>query len=158
MIAPFWSWNTKIFRSKSEKIQKSINLEWIIVDYHWDHLSIINFDYSRPQKGIKEDHKSNNNDKNKKSFFRQFGASKVHGRCSYVCRKIQIFWALQHFKWRNRNRKKVLAQCAMCPLNIRVKEKNYFALFIKDAKRREQKIAIKLIFGCFPTSNRVKHR
>ena len=42
------------------------------------------------------------------------------------------------------------------PLKIRVKEKNNFALFIKDANRRKQKFA-KNFFGCFPTSNRVKH-
>ena len=42
--------------------------------------------------------------------------------------------------------------------DVRVKEQNYFAFFIKDAKRRKQKIAVKLIFGCFPMSNRVNNR
>ena len=38
VTAHFRSRNTKIFRSKSEKLQKSIKFEYKMVDNHWEQL------------------------------------------------------------------------------------------------------------------------
>ena len=100
----------------------------------------INFDYSSPQKDKKEDHKSNNNNKIalKVLFLGSFELPNCMGGVHTYVKKVKNFGPSSTVSEETGIRKTFGHNVQCAPLNIRIKEKNYFANFIKDAKRREK--------------------